>query len=165
MGVHAVDAHDRSVRRDRPRLLPELPRASCRSTADDTTSMLFRMKDGMSGYLGTMTATGPGFSFQVFGSKGWRAARRRDACRRRLVGGAAHAAVRRLQVPAGQGRRRKSGRPRSSTSSRATLRSVRDARPRAAPPIPIPLEQMIHGAAVTEAIIRSAASREGRKGP
>src|SRR5258708_12207913 len=32
--------------------------------------MLFRMKEGMSGYLGTMTATGPGFSFQVFGSKG-----------------------------------------------------------------------------------------------
>ena len=25
----------------------------------------------MSGYLGTMTTTGPGFSFQVFGSKGW----------------------------------------------------------------------------------------------
>ena len=39
--------------------------------SDDTTSMLFRMKDGSSGYLGTMTATGPGFSFQVFGSKGW----------------------------------------------------------------------------------------------
>ena len=38
---------------------------------DDTTSILFRMADGMSGYLGTMTATGPGFSFQVFGSKGW----------------------------------------------------------------------------------------------
>src|SRR4029453_4195979 len=39
--------------------------------SDDTTSILFRMKEGMSGYLGTMTATGPGFSFQVFGSKGW----------------------------------------------------------------------------------------------
>src|SRR5215471_12927446 len=39
--------------------------------ADDTTSILFRMRDGMSGYLGTMTTTGPGFSFQVFGSKGW----------------------------------------------------------------------------------------------
>ena len=25
----------------------------------------------MSGYLGTLTATGPGFSFQVFGSAGW----------------------------------------------------------------------------------------------
>ena len=33
--------------------------------------MLFRMKNGASGYLGTMTATGAGFSFQVFGSKGW----------------------------------------------------------------------------------------------
>ena len=29
------------------------------------------MREGMSGYLGTMTATGPGFSFQVFGSEGW----------------------------------------------------------------------------------------------
>src|SRR6185295_14475353 len=38
---------------------------------DDTTSILFKMKEGMSGYLGTMTATGPGFSFQIFGSKGW----------------------------------------------------------------------------------------------
>ena len=49
-------------------------RASARVVAvdaDDTTSMLFRMKDGMSGYLGTMTATGRGFSFQVFGSKGY----------------------------------------------------------------------------------------------
>src|SRR5207247_7985288 len=39
--------------------------------SDDTTSMLFRMKDGASGYLGTLMATGGGFSFQVFGSKGW----------------------------------------------------------------------------------------------
>src|SRR5207253_9645370 len=38
--------------------------------ADDTTSILLRMKEGMSGYLGTMTATGPGFSFQVYGSRG-----------------------------------------------------------------------------------------------
>ena len=38
---------------------------------DDTTSILFRMKDGMSGYLGTMTATGPGFDFRCYGSKGW----------------------------------------------------------------------------------------------
>ena len=39
--------------------------------ADDTTAMILRMREGMSGYLGTMTATGPGFSFQVFGSEGW----------------------------------------------------------------------------------------------
>ena len=29
------------------------------------------MKDGMSGYLATMTATGGGFNFQVYGSKGF----------------------------------------------------------------------------------------------
>jgi hypothetical protein len=33
--------------------------------------MVLRMKGGMSGYLGMVTTTGPGFSFQVFGSKGW----------------------------------------------------------------------------------------------
>ena len=70
MGVHAVDGMIDLCGDDRPRLLPELPRVVEIET-DDTTSMLFRMKDGMSGYLGTMTATGPGFSFQVFGSKGW----------------------------------------------------------------------------------------------
>src|SRR3972149_8563327 len=59
-------------------LAGEIVHAYCQSfrrvvevESDDTTSILFRMKDGMSGYLGTMTATGPGFSFQVFGSKGW----------------------------------------------------------------------------------------------
>ena len=70
MGVHAIDgmidlcgpidhAFAQSFRRAAP------------IDADDTTSILVRMKEGMSGYLGTMTTTGPGFSFQVFGSKGW----------------------------------------------------------------------------------------------
>src|SRR2546425_1580977 len=69
MGVHAVDGMID--------LCGAIDRVYCQSfrravsiDADDTTSILFRMKDGMSGYLGTMTATGPGFSFQVFGSKG-----------------------------------------------------------------------------------------------
>ena len=70
MGVHAIDgmidlcgpidhAFAQSFRRAAP------------IDADDTTSILVRMKEGMSGYLGTMTTTGPGFSFQVFGSKGF----------------------------------------------------------------------------------------------
>ena len=58
--------HDRSVRPHCAGLLPELSSVLADVDADDTTSMLFRMRDGMSGYLGTMTATGPGFSFQVF---------------------------------------------------------------------------------------------------
>jgi predicted dehydrogenase len=70
MGVHAIDGMID--------LLGEVDQVFCQSFArvvetgpDDTTSMLFRLKEGASGYLGTMTATGAGFSFQVFGSKGW----------------------------------------------------------------------------------------------
>ncbi len=70
LGVHAIDAMID--------LCGEFDHVYCQSFArvlegetDDTTSMLFRMKAGMSGYLGTITTTGPGFSFQVFGSKGW----------------------------------------------------------------------------------------------
>ena len=68
MRVHAVDGMID--------LCGEIDHVFCQSfrrvveiDSDDTTSILFRMKNGMSGYLGTMTATGPGFSFQVFGSK------------------------------------------------------------------------------------------------
>ena len=70
MGVHAIDGMID--------LAGEIDQVYCQSFArfvengtDDTTSMLFRMKAGMSGYLGTMTTTGAGFSFQVFGTKGW----------------------------------------------------------------------------------------------
>ncbi len=70
LGVHAIDAMID--------LCGEFDHVYCQSFAraldgetDDTTSMLFRMKAGMSGYLGTVTTTGPGFSLQVFGSKGW----------------------------------------------------------------------------------------------
>jgi predicted dehydrogenase len=38
---------------------------------DDTTSMLFRFKEGASGYLGTFIATAETWRMQVFGSKGW----------------------------------------------------------------------------------------------
>jgi predicted dehydrogenase len=38
---------------------------------DDTTSMLFKFKDGATGYLGTMIATAETWRMQVFGSTGW----------------------------------------------------------------------------------------------
>ena len=110
----------------------------------------------MSGYLGTMTATGPGFSFQVFGSKGWvrlegvthvagassdeRRTRLFGTCRFQPVKGEAQV----WQAPA-------------VDVSRAALEAFANAAA-GGPAYPIPLEQMIHGAAVTEAIIRSASS-------
>ena len=38
---------------------------------DDTTSMLFRFRNGATGYLGTIIATAETWRMQVFGSKGW----------------------------------------------------------------------------------------------
>ncbi|MCC6473386.1 MAG: Gfo/Idh/MocA family oxidoreductase [Burkholderiales bacterium] len=155
MGVHAIDGMID--------LCGEIERVYCQSLrraveidADDTTSILLRMKDGMSAYLGTMTATGPGFSFQVFGSQGWVrlegmthvAGASSEERRTRLFGAC------RFQPARGE----------AQVWQAATLDVVRaslEAFARAAeggPAYPIPVEQMIHGAAVTEAIVRSAAS-------
>ncbi len=38
---------------------------------DDTTSMLFRFKNGATGYLGTFIATAETWRMQIFGEKGW----------------------------------------------------------------------------------------------
>ena len=155
MGVHAIDGMID--------LCGPIAQVYCQSfrrvvevDSDDTTSMLFRMKDGMSGYLGTMTATGPGFSFQVFGSKGSvrlegmthvagasseeRRTRLFGTCKFQPIKGEAEVwEAARLDV------------------TRACLDAFAQAASGGAP-FPIPLDQMIHGAAVTEAVVRSAAS-------
>jgi predicted dehydrogenase len=155
MGVHAVDGMID--------LCGPIDQVYCQSfrrvvevDADDTTSILFRMKDGMSGYLGTMTATGPGFSFQVFGSKGWVrlegmthvAGASSEERRTRLFGSC------RFQPAKGQA---DVWEAESLDVTRAALHAFARAT-RGGDAFPIPLDEMIHGAAVTEAIVRSAAS-------
>ena len=157
MGVHAVDAMID--------LCGEVDEVYCQSfrravdiDADDTTSVLFRMKEGMSGYLGTMTATGGGFSFQVFGSKGFV-----------RLEGMTHVAG----APSEERRSRLFGtctfKPTEGPTevwqadpydvTRAMLEAFASAA-EGGPPFPITLEEMVHGAAVTEAIVRSASSHQ-----
>lgn len=160
MGVHAIDGMID--------LCGPITQVYCQSfrqavdiDSDDTTSILFRMKGGMSGYLGTITATGPGFSFQVFGTKGWvrlegmthvagasseeRRTRLFGACKFQPVKGPAETwEAARLDV------------------TRATLEAFAKAASGGAP-FPIPLDEMIHGASVTEAVVRSAASGQSEK--
>jgi predicted dehydrogenase len=162
MGVHAVDGMID--------LAGEIDHVYCQSfrrvveiDSDDTTSILFRMKGGLSGYLGTMTATGPGFSFQVFGSKGWvrlegvthvagasseeRRTRLFGTCKFQPVKGEAKVwQAERIDLP------------------KVTLEAFAKAAAGGSA-YPIPVEQMIHGAAVTEAIIRSAGSGKVEKVP
>jgi predicted dehydrogenase len=155
MGVHAVDAMID--------LCGAIDRVFCQSfrraveiDADDTTSILFRMKDGMSGYLGTMTATGPGFSFQVFGSKGWvrlegmtHVAGASSEERRMRLFGACKFQPAKGEAEVWQAAREDVGRASLEAFARAA---------EGGPAYLIPVEQMIHGAAVTEAIVRSASS-------
>ena len=70
LGVHAVDGFI-DLCGEIDQVYAQSFRRVVEVDADDTTSILFRMKDGMSGYLSTMTATGGGFNFQIYGSKGF----------------------------------------------------------------------------------------------
>jgi predicted dehydrogenase len=155
MGVHAVDGMID--------LCGEIESVFCQSVrravaidSDDTTSILFRMKEGMTGYLGTMTATGPGFSFQVFGSKGWVrleglthvAGAPSEERRTRLFGPC------KFQPVKGDAQIWQAA---ALDVSRAALEAFAKAAA-GGPAYPIPIDQMIHGAAVTEAIVKSAAS-------
>jgi predicted dehydrogenase len=155
MGVHAVDGMID--------LCGPIHHVYCQSfrrvveiDCDDTTSMLFRMKDGMSGYLGTITATGPGFSFQVFGSAGsvrlegmtHVAGASSEERRTRLFGTC------RFQPAKGEAEVWEAER---YDVTRASLEAFAAAAS-GGPEYPIPIEEMIHGAAVTESIVRSAAS-------
>jgi predicted dehydrogenase len=70
LGVHAIDGFI-DLCGEIDQVYAQSFRRVVEVDADDTTSILFRMKGGMSGYLATMTATGGGFNFQVYGSKGF----------------------------------------------------------------------------------------------
>ncbi len=155
MGVHAIDGMID--------LCGPIESVFCQSfkrvveiDSDDTTSILFRMADGMSGYLGTVTATGPGFSFQVFGSKGWVrlegmthvAGASSEDRRTRLFGTC------RFQPAKGA---QQVWEAEACDVTRAALEAFAEAAGNGAA-FPIPLDQMIHGAAVTEAVVRSSSS-------
>jgi predicted dehydrogenase len=155
MGVHAIDGMiDLCGPIDH--VFAQTFRRAAPIDADDTTSILLRMKEGMSGYLGTMTTTGPGFSFQVFGSKGWLrleglthvAGASSEERRTRLFGTC------KFQPVKGEAKVWEAA---SLDVTRAALEAFATAAA-GGEPYPVTLEQAIHGVAATEAIIRSAAS-------
>lgn len=161
MGVHAIDGMID--------LCGPIDEAYCQSfrrvveiDADDTTSVLFRMKEGMSGYLGTMTATGGGFSFQVYGSKGYVrlegmthvAGASSEERRTRLFG---NCIFKPAKGPA------ETWQAERCDVTRAALEAFADALDGA--PYLISTDEMVHGAAVTEAVVKSAASHQVEKIP
>ncbi len=160
MGVHAIDGMI-----DLCGFVDEVYCQSFRRAvevdADDTTSVLFRMKEGPSGYLGTITATGPGFSFEVFGSNG----RLRLEGMTHVAGASSEERRTRLfgtcKLQPTQGKAELWEAERYDVT-RAALEAFAKA-VEGGPAYPIPVEEMVHGAAVTEAIVRSAASGQVEK--
>lgn len=160
LGVHAVDGMidlvgsiDEVFSQSFHRVIP--------NNNDDTTSVLFRMKEGMSGYLGIMTATAPTFRFQVYGSKAMA-----------LLGGMTH-------VAGHSSKQRRTGlfgnysiqsikgevediEVEQFDVNRGVLEAFATAASGGAA-FPISHAEMIHGSAVTEAIITSARSGKVEK--
>ncbi len=155
MGVHAIDGL-LDIVGDVDTVYCQSFRRAVPNENDDTTSVLFRMKDGMSAYLGTMMATAGTFRFQVYGSKAMA-----------LLGGSVH-------VAGQSSHQRRSGlfgsyviQPVQGEAialdvpvfdvNRAELeafgRAIADGTD-----FPISHHDMVHGASVTEAIIKSARS-------
>jgi predicted dehydrogenase len=155
MGVHAIDGFI-DLCGEIDQVYAQSFRRAVEVDADDTTSILFRMKEGMSGYLATMTATGGGFNFQVYGSKGFVklegmthvAGAPSEERRFKLFG---NCTFKPLKGPA------ETWQAASFDVARAALDAFAVAAEGGKPYI-IPNSEVVHCSAVTEAVVRSAAS-------
>ena len=153
MGVHAIDGMI-DLCGDIDQVYSQSFRRAVKVDADDTTSILFRMKEGMSGYLATMTATGGGFNFQVYGSKGFVKLEGMthvagDSSENRRFGLFGNCTFKPIKGPAKTWQAEKFDVSRKALELFARAAAGGD-------PYPISPAEIIHGSAVTESIVRSA---------
>jgi predicted dehydrogenase len=138
-------------------LLGEIDEVYCQSFRrivpndhDDTTSILFRMKNGMSGYVGTLLATHPSFRMHVWGSKG------STEIRNPAMDAFLYTPNNTGQITGAAGMINTEERDFSGFDTiSAELETFADAASGGAP-YPVKPEQAIHGCAVIEAIVKSA---------
>jgi predicted dehydrogenase len=143
MGIHVVDAMIHLCGRfEAVRALSR--RRILEAGMDDTTSMLFELEGGMTGYLGTLAATARMWRLQVFGSRGHAEMRGYDTLELRWVEGEPET----RRYP-------------HTDMERAELEAFALAAG-GGPAYPLPVDEAVHGAAVLEAIVRSAA-RDGER--
>ncbi|PIW28024.1 MAG: gfo/Idh/MocA family oxidoreductase [Rhodospirillales bacterium CG15_BIG_FIL_POST_REV_8_21_14_020_66_15] len=143
MGIHVVDAMinllgpvDEVIARSYRRFL--------KIDVDDTTAMLFRFASGAMGYLGTFTATAPLWRIQVFGTGGWAEMHNYDRLTVRKVSSDGTVGAEEVTEYG------------AFDMERAELEAFADAcEGRAA--YPLPPAEAVHGTAVLEAVIKSAA--------
>ena len=117
---------------------------------DDTTSILFRMANGMSGYVGTLQATHPSFRMQVWGTEGSTEIRNPD------MGAFIYTPNNAGQITGASGTIETDTRDFSGFDTiSAELEAFAESASGGAA-YPVTAEQAIHGCAVIEAIVKSA---------
>ncbi len=139
MGVHVTDAMIH--------LCGEIESVRCQSLRlvlqvdmDDTTSLLCRFANGMSGYMATLTATAHIWRLQVFGTKGW-----------------AHMRSQEIMDVCMIGEELKTRRYPATDIERAELEAFAIAAAGGAP-YPLSSQDAIHNMAVFDAVLASAAN-------
>jgi len=153
MGVHVVDAAI-DLFGDVEEVFCLSKRRAVEVDVDDTTSIIFNMKNGVTGYLSTLTATAGNFQLQVFGSKGWIrlegmthiAGAPSEDRRTRLFGKCTFQPVK-GEVETWEAE--------PKDLSRAALDAFAIAAA-GGPPYPVSDDEMVHCVAVTETIIKSS---------
>jgi predicted dehydrogenase len=138
MGIHTIDTY--------VGLFGPIEEVRCLSfrqalgvPIDDTTSMLFRFRNGMSGYLGTLTATPRAWRLSVYGTKGWAHLTDQNTMILSLKDGE----VETRRFPA-------------VDIERAELEAFAAA-VAGKKPYPVPFDEVVHGIGVFEAVVASAA--------
>lgn len=138
MGIHIIDTY--------VWLFGPIAEARCLSfrqavavPIDDTTAMLFRFRSGMSAYLGTLAATPRAWRLSVYGTKGWAHLPDQDT----MLLSFADGEVETQRFP-------------SVDIERAELEAFAAAAAGEAP-YPVPLDEVVDGIAVFEAVAASVA--------
>ena len=145
MGIHILDAFIHLVG-PVASVRCESHRKVLKVEMDDTTSAFLRFQNGATGYLSTLTATGRMVRVQVFGTQGWMHLLDHHVLERADIDG--H--VTRKEFPV-------------VDAERLELEAFAQAVEKKAP-YPVTPEEAVHGVAVMEAAIQSAA-RDGERVP
>ena len=121
--------------------------------SDDTTTVMLHFESGATGLLFCSVATATNFCFTLYGSKGLAEISRPNLQRFRFV----PTSTQRADRPGHRAARRGQRASRASTCSMPSSPRLR-ARSATGRPYPVPIEDVLHGMSVFDAIVRAAKS-------
>ena len=152
VGVHALDhmiefaGRVRDVRCVTTRAIP--------STSDDTTTVMLRFESGATGLIFCSVATATNFSFTLYGSKGLAEISRPNLEALRFVSTSDAPPTGAVLAPPDE-RHEHAGFDMLSAELTAFARAIRERKP-----YPVPIEDVLHGMSVFDALVQAARSNQ-----